>query len=534
MTRLCIAITVQSHEQALSDAAQAGERGADLVEYRVDNFTDLDDVRFLVEKSPVPCIVTCRPVWEGGGCELPDQQRIPVLEAASLAGASYIDVELLAYQRSANLRQKVHFNAGQPVDQTAPRENRKGLIVSSHDFEGRPARLTNIVGDLASTGADVCKIVWTARSVRDNLEVFEILRHQHKPTIALCMGEAGQISRILAPKFNAFLTFAALRPNVATAPGQPSPEELLEVYRFRQIKPSTKVFGVVGHPIAHSLSPHVHNENFTAQGDDAVYVPFLVAPSYEAFKAFMETFARDEHLDLTGLSITLPHKEHAYRYLSEVGGQIDAISAGTKALNTIRISREAGNLLLAGTSTDHGAIEYCVRQGLAEAGVELEGDGLPIDVAIIGAGGTGRTAVATLASRGARITVYNRTVERAQQLAAEFPNTTALPLSALSESTATVFINTTTQGMHPNIDASAWGETLPRLTSKSVVFDTVYTPMETKFLEQARSSGATIVSGIEMFAHQAAAQYTFWTGKAVSSDGFRRRTEKELRSRGVA
>src|SRR5262249_49092720 len=159
------------------------------------------------------------------------------------------------------------------------------------------------------------KIVWAARSVRDNLEAFEMLRHQDKPTIALCMGEAGVISRILAPKFNAFLTFATLRSNEATAPGQPSPEDLLNIYRFRDIKPSTRVYGVVGHPISHSLSPHIHNENFTAEDDDAVYVPFFVAPSYEAFKAFMETYGREEWFGLAGLSVTLPHKEHAFRYL---------------------------------------------------------------------------------------------------------------------------------------------------------------------------------------------------------------------------
>lgn len=529
MTRLCVAITVGSLEQALAEAAVAVENGADMVEFRVDTFTELDAVAELVRKSPVACIVTCRPVWEGGSCELPDQERIPVLEAASLAGASYIDVELVAYRRSANLRQKVHFNAGTPVDQTAPRPDRKGLIVSSHDFEGRPARLNNIVAELADTGGDVSKIVWTARSVRDNLEAFEILRHRTKPTIALCMGEAGVLSRILAPKFGAFLTFAAPKQGGGTAPGQVSLREMIELYRFRSIGPKTAVYGVVGHPVSHSLSPHVHNAAFAREGIDAVYVPLPVAPGYESFKAFMETLGRDEHLDLRGVSVTLPHKENAYRYLKEAGAELAPIAEETGAVNTIGFDRNGGTLKLRGTSTDHGAILHCVWAGLG--GKDLAG----VEVAVIGAGGTGRTAASALVRAGARVTVYNRTLDRAEALAGELGGgVTAKPLSDLGASQCRVFVQTTSVGMAPNQDESAWGDTMPVLGAGSVAFDTVYTPMTTKFLAMASEAGAVTVRGIEMFGHQAAAQFHFWTGRNVELDLFRDKAEEELVYRGLA
>lgn len=532
MTLLCCPITVTDLAQALSEAAQAAEHGADLVEYRVDTFTDLEDVRYLVERSPCRCIVTCRPTWEGGACDLPDQERIPVLEAASIAGAAYIDVEWVAYQRSANLRQKVHFNAGTPVDQTAPRADRKGLIVSSHDFEGRPARLGNLFADLSATGADVAKIVWTARSVRDNLEAFELLRHRRKQTIALCMGEQGAPSRILAPKFGGFLTFASLRSSAVTAPGQLTLREMLEVYRFRSINAATEVYGVVGHPVSHSLSPHIHNHAFETQGLDAVYVPFPVAPSYEAFKAFMESFVEGDQVQLRGLSVTLPHKENAFRYLRERGGRINEEGLRIGAINTIRIS-PAGEL--SGTSTDNNAIAYCVRLGLARAsGCEEESVSLSgVPIAILGAGGTGRTAVATLTAAGAEVTVYNRTLERAEAVAREF-GAEARPLGELPRSLARVFINTTSVGMRPNASASAWGDLLPKLNSDSVVFDTVYTPIETTFLRQAGESGAVIVPGIEMFAHQAAAQFSFWTGRVLPAGLFRARAERELHARNIA
>jgi 3-dehydroquinate dehydratase/shikimate dehydrogenase len=527
MTRLCVAIVVQSLEQALSDATVAAEHGADLVEFRVDSFTELAAVAELVKRSPIGCIVTCRPTWEGGQCELTDQERIPVLETASLAGAAYIDVELAAYRRSANLRQKVHFNAGSPIDQTAPRTDRKGLIVSSHDFQSRPVRLNNLVAELHGSGGDVSKIVWTARTVRDNLEAFEILRHSNKPTIALCMGEAGLISRVLAAKFGAFLTFAALREGTGTAPGQVSLREMLEVYRFRLIGRETAVYGVVGHPVSHSLSPHVHNTAFERERMDAVYLPMPVEAGYESFKAFMETFARDEQVGLRGLSITLPHKENACRYLQEVGGEMTEVAKAAGAVNTIAIDRSASAVRFRGTSTDHGAILACVRRGLGRD--ELTG----VEVAVLGAGGTGRTAVGALVRAGAVVTIYNRSPERAEALAQEF-GARALPLSALPESDARVFVQTTSVGMSPRSEASAWGERPPRLGRGTVAFDTVYTPMTTTFLKTAAATGATTVQGIEMFAHQAAAQFEFWTGKVVSPEIFRARAEEELVYRGLS
>lgn len=552
MTHLCVSIVVQRLEQALSDAAQAAERGADLVEFRVDLFTELAAVEQLVRRSPLPCIVTCRPVWEGGACDLTDQERIPVLEVASLSGAAYIDVELAAYQRSSNLRQKVHLGAGRVIDLTAPRPDRKGLIVSYHDFTGRPPRLHAVFEELNGTGADVVKVAFLARSIRDNLEAFELLRHRRKPTIALCMGEAGLMSRVLAPKFGGFLTFATLRPQDVTAPGQPTVDELLTLYRFRSIGPVTAVYGVIGHPVAHSLSPHVHNAAFAHAGIDAVYLPMPVQSGYESFKAFMETLGKDPGLHLTGLSVTLPHKENAYRYLVEAGGELDEVARRAGAANTLHIS--AGGLR--GTSTDHAAILHCVRVGLARAigRPDAEADTIPLDgleVAVIGAGGTGRTAVAALAGTTARVHLYNRTRERAEQLAAEFPDTicNVQPLQALPGSPCRVFIQTTSVGMaearHPSAmsdgDAgepgSVWDEAggLPKqLGAGHVVFDCVYTPLHTRFLREAADRGATTVPGVEMFAHQAHAQFAFWTGRAPPLSFFRDRAVSALVCRGLA
>src|SRR5206468_7183882 len=143
--------------------------------------------------------------------------------------------------------------------------------------------------------------------------------------IALCMGEAGLISRVLAKKFGGFLTFASLKNESATAPGQVTIHDMKQLYRWDAIGPKTKVYGVVASPVMHSMSPAIHNAAFERVGFDGVYLPMLVQPGYESFKAFMESFLNFPPIDLSGLSITLPHKENALRYLKEKGAQIELL-----------------------------------------------------------------------------------------------------------------------------------------------------------------------------------------------------------------
>jgi shikimate dehydrogenase len=155
-------------------------------------------------------------------------------------------------------------------------------------------------------------------------------------------------------------------------------------------------------------------------------------------------------------------------------------------------------------------------------------------IAVIGAGGTGRTAVAALAEVGATVVVYNRTKERADALAAEFDGRIGKVVSArmekLCDSCCHVFINTTSVGMHPKIDESPLGDNPPKFSTDTLVFDTIYNPMETKLLRQARQAGAKTVGGVEMFVRQAARQFEAWTGKPAPLDIFRRVVETRLKS----
>lgn len=497
MTRLCVPIFVTDLEQAKRDIATAIEAGADMVELRLDEVPDPSLLEPILLHPPIPLIITVRSPNEGGRGNQTSAERIRLLEEVeAMNPLLYLDVEL---QTLKDEEPNTGFS--------------NSLIISSHDFKGRPEKLHNLALEMEDWSADVVKIVWTARTIRDNLEAFEILQSRQRPTIALCMGEVGLLSRILARKFGGFLTFASLGQEKATAPGQVSIADLKTLYRWDSIGAQTKVFGVVGSPIAHSMSPAIHNAAFTETGFDGVYVPMLVNEGYESFKAFMESFVNFAGLDLSGLSITIPHKENALRYLIEKSSDVDELSRRIGAVNTIVTDRGAGDAppRLRGMNTDYAAILDSITAALDITREKLA----DYRVAVIGAGGTGRTAVAALASCGATVVVYNRTRDRAELLAAEFNghsgHVVAGSLEKLCDSCCQIYINTTSMGMHPQTDESPFGARAPKLGPDSLVFDAVYNPPQTKLLAQAEASGARTISGIEMFVRQAAAQFEGFT-----------------------
>ncbi len=523
MTKLTAAITVHSLEQALTAAARAAELGADLVEFRIDTFADDPKaVTELVQRSALPCIITCRPTWEGGAYDGDEQTRISLLEHAGIGPRKpvYIDLELIAYQKSANLRQKISLVVDDP---DRPRQTDTGLILSSHDFDGRPNDLLRKVKEMADTPlCRVVKVAWHARSLRDNLEAFELIRQQVKPMVALCMGECGLASRVLAKKFGALLTFASIDEEEGTAPGQPTLGEIKGLYRWDALDSDTRVFGVIGHPVGHSMSPPVHNAGFDAAGVNGVYLPMPVPPEYEHFKATVSSWIAQPGLHFGGASVTIPHKENLLRFVKErggAGGEVEPLAERIGAANTLHV-RDDGSLYAC--NTDYAAALDAVCDGLS-----IQRDGLAgRRVAVIGAGGAARAVVAGFAHYGARVTVYNRTTEKAQALAEQF-EATAAPLAELSGSEADVYINCTPIGMHPNVDASPFdiinhqSESTHSLGPGVVVFDTIYNPVQTRLLRTAAEAGCATIPGTEMFVRQAAAQFKLWTGKDAPCDVFR-------------
>ncbi|MCC7147201.1 MAG: shikimate dehydrogenase [Phycisphaeraceae bacterium] len=530
MTLLAVPIMVKSVDQALAAAAQAAEHGADLVEFRLDRLppeVPLDSLGSLVERSPLPSIVTCRLQSEGGHFAGSEDCRLARLHAALHASRPpvYIDVELAAYEQSASFHQALDSLLGPPANELA---NTTGLILSYHDFKSRPPDLYQRLEAMAAAPhCRVAKVAWHARSLRDNLEAFEILLRRQKPTIALCMGPFGLPSRVLAKKFGALLTFASLDNDQATAPGQPSVTELKKLFRWDAVGPDTRVYGVIGYPVGHSLSPLVHNAGFTHTGFDGVYLPLPIPPEYEHFKATVSSWLDLPQLHFQGASVTIPHKENLLRFVRERGGEIEPLAERIGAANTLCV-RPDGSLYASNTDYAAALSAVCDRLGIAPDALAGQ------QVAVIGAGGAARAIVAGFAQHGANVTIYNRTLQRAEDLAAEFSNpcpqnpragkVTAASLEKVHDSCCQVYINCTPIGMHPNVHDSPITETSSMRCwgPGTVVFDTIYNPVHTRLLRQARAAGCLTIPGTEMFLRQAAAQFTLWTSQDAPVAVFQR------------
>lgn len=569
MTLVCVPIMVEVEdgavavERALADARRAAEFGAEVIEWRLDHALDAllevapdaarsDAFDPLVADCPVRSIVTCRPAWEGGAFEGDEADRLALLErflggaggGTPVALPAMVDIELATLGRDAAFRARVRL--------LARAEGSPRVIVSMHDFEGRPADLSRKLAEAyAEPAAAIVKVAFRARSLRDNLELFEILRDAPKPTIALGMGEFGLMSRVLAPKFGGFLTFASLRDESATAPGQPTIEELLGLYRFRSIGRETKVYGVIGWPVRQSLSPLIHNAGFEAAGHDGVYLPMPIVAGgedaevdYTSFAATVDALVHDPHMGFCGASVTMPFKLALSRFCFDGWDGVDDEMGGRplpphEPNNTLLISTPANSDLLdAGAfDTDRRAIFELVGEQLASAG----GGAASMTVGVVGAGSVASIAAWTVKGKVRELHVFNRDPERARKMADSINKRSDRPwivphgLDDLRGSRCDFFINCTPVGMTGGPDPGGLSIPIPEmknLPEGAVFFDTVYNPIETPMLRAAKERGFRTIDGVEMFVRQAAAQFELWTGKKAPVDLFDRLCREKLSSAG--
>ncbi len=272
---------------------------------------------------------------------------------------------------------------------------------------------------------------------------------------------------------------------------------------------TTTVYGVIGDPVRHSLSPTLHNAAFAVSGIDAVYVAFTVAAGRapEALRAMGA-------LDIGGFSVTMPHKTPVAHAVDEASDDVVALDAA----NTIL--RLRGGRLRAESTDGPGCVDALVAAGCDPAGKRCM---------VIGAGGAGRSVVLALARHGAaEIAVVNRDNARAAAAIA-LAGPVGVRRSVDAVTNAEIIINATPQGM-----GDATGE-LPldpeRLAVGQVVNDLVYHPLDTALLVAARTRGLKVVDGLGMLLHQAARQFTLWTGEAAPIDEMRDAVRAELARR---
>ncbi len=530
MTLIAASVTVDRADlvdSAIERAQRARDDGADVVEWRVDLLAtpggDSDAIAELCRRTPLPCIVTVRSEAEGGAFTGSAVSSVRALLPA-IGGdhpPRWIDVE------SSTLRDQRAHNELREALQRVPESTRPSLIVSAHDFAGRPAGLWSTVERMwGDPECHVAKIAWMARSVRDNLEAFEVLDARQGPTIALCMGEHGVLSRVMGARHGAFLTFARLDDEVGSAPGQPTVSELVSRYRVESITKHTRVYGVIGWPVSHSRSPEIHNEFFARDAVDARYLPLPVGPSWESFKATVGELIDHPTVGFAGASVTLPHKEHLVQFVRERGGTLDDASSMIGAANTLLVDPQSR--ALRACNTDALAGVESMAQALRRPSDDLRG----MRVAILGAGGVARALAWSCADAGADVTIVNRTPDRARALVDDLhdrpgawgPMRVAVGRDdALTTGAFDAIVNATPLGMKDGPSPAACALPSDALLDGVVVMDTVYSPEETPLVRLAMARGARVVTGLGMFLRQAALQYELWTGKRPCTDSLRAR-----------
>ncbi len=474
---ICVSIGRGRHKQMIAEHARLVDDGVQLVELRLDYIQRDVSLHRLLSNRPGPVIITCRREADGGQWQHSEEQRIMLLRSAIAAGVEYVDLEA-------------------DVADSIPRFGPTKRIISLHDFVRTPDNLEQICNELAAHDADIIKIATMANAPRDNIRMLELVQSSRIPTIGICMGEIGTPTRILGMRYGAPFTYATYHQERALAPGQLSYKLMREIYRVDEIDEQTELYGVIGDPIAQSLSPVLHNSGLSHLGLNKVYLPFRVPVEN------LDSFMRDCHwLGIRGLSVTIPHKEGVLKYCTKIDGAVKGIGAA----NTMLFHNDE----VLGFNTDYRAAMVCLdeRLGTADRKTPLAGH----TALLLGAGGAARAIAFGLRRRGADVCVASRAMGKAEGLAASL-GCRAVPWEHRHNVSADVIVNATPIGMHPNVDESPYDPR--RLRPNAIVFDLVYNPEQTLLLKEARQRNCRTISGVEMFVGQAALQFQHFTEHA--------------------
>jgi 3-dehydroquinate dehydratase / shikimate dehydrogenase len=505
-------ICVASHHARLRDLLNDREferlrnRAGFLVELRLDQYTDMSagTLQEAMNNFAPACVATCRHPEEGGKLtHFSDAERVHFLCRAAESGAQYVDIE-------GRTPAPDFVKCGAKV------------IRSYHDFEKvpPPGFLKAKWDELAAQGADVVKIAVMPRTIHDTLPLLDVYAHAQKcgvPTLLLAMGEAGLWTRVLAGKLGAPFTFARASGAPGTAPGQPVWSELSELYNYANIARETPVYAVIGNPVAHSLSPLMHNSALRAAQLPGVYLPLKVeGDPLPVLRAF-------ERLELRGVSVTIPHKEA----LSALCSEIDPVATKIGAINTLLLRKSSAE----GTPPQSPGGWFATNTDAPAAAGSLAamaGDLRGKRIAILGAGGAARAVAFGVKELGAEIFVLNRTRARAEALANDCGGR-AIDVTELAALKIDIVVNTTSLGMHPNVDSSPLEK--DQIPQGGVVFDTVYNPLRTKLLNMAEERGCRVLDGLEMFVGQGVRQFELFTGAKAPQGIMRETVAKELAAR---
>lgn len=483
LPRLCVAV-IGSDGNEMAERAEVLVRDNSMLEFRLDYLSKPGLAiprirRFLESHVGTLAVATCRRAASGGKFRGSIASQLDILTKAAAAGCQLVDVELqTASKCKPEPLQKLRARAA--------------LILSYHDFRATK-KLDETLEKMLAYPADFYKLVSTATTLSDNVMMIKFLAREgdRHSVVGMCMGEQGTISRVLGVRAGSVFTFASAGAGQETAPGQITAQELRNVFRIDQVDVATRVYGVVGDPIAHSLSPAIMNAAFRRENVNAVYLALHA-------KTLKDLLTCVREIPIHGLSVTMPYKESILPHLDNT----DSHSTKVGACNTV-VRAQDGKLY--GFNTDTAGIVRPLERRLNT----LEG----ARILVLGAGGAARAAVFGLKERGSEVYILNRSLAAAKKLAHQ-AHARVVKRPDLKKLAFDVIINATPVGMGNGRETPLQDKEI----NARYVFDMVYDPGETRLLKLAKERGAQIIPGIEMFVHQAARQFEIWTGKPAPWD----------------
>jgi len=500
--KVCVAIQAGTAAEMLERAERA-LKDVRFIEFRLDSLprpaAALPGLKsFLAAHDGVTAIATCRRRANSGGFDGTLEEELKILARAAQAGCRIVDLEVESAEEAAPARLE-RFRAGL-------RDAGAALLISFHDFS-RTRGLEQAADRIAAFAPGFVKVVSTAQTLADNLAVLGLIEDRSVATrvVGIAMGEEGLVSRVLGPRAGSAFTFASLEDGTETAPGQVSAKAMRTLYRADKLNAETRVFGVAGNPIAHSLSPLMHNTAFRHEGVNAVLLPLKARAAADLLRLLVE-------LPMSGCAVTMPLKVEVMPHLAGMDPLVERIGA----CNTLRVG---GDLKLHGYNTDVAGVVRPLERRMKLKGAR---------VAVLGAGGAARAAVFGLVDAGAEVFVVNRTHENAVALA-KAAKAKALKQNQLARQRFDAIVNSTPCGMKGS------GQAMPVAEDElnaGLVFDMVYNPLETPLLKLAKARGLKTINGLEMFVQQGARQFEIWTGKTPPEDEMMRVVERELKRRG--
>ncbi len=486
--KICVSVCAETADELIEQIKRA-EDLADVIEIRFDCLEESEINNFYSKlghqwqiNEKIPLITTFRAKEQGGFRDLTQEQRDYFWNSGNEIG--WIDCEEDIIEDSWYwLWDK--------------------RICSHHDFSEVPQNLVQIYERLKLTEADIIKIAVQADEITDTIEIWKLLekaKSENKQIIPIAMGEAGKWTRILGLAHGAFMTYAALDAGSETAPGQVSVKDLIEIYRVKELDENTDVYGILGDNTSYSMSPYIHNAAFKFHKLNAVFIPLQVNNLDEFISRIIKPETREIELNFKGFAVTIPHKQTIIKHLDS----IDEIAKTIGAVNTVKIT--GGKLYGYNTDAD----------GFIEPLLKLYSDLKNAKVAVLGAGGAARACIYALKQNGAEVTIFARDLTKSKNLAEEF-QVNLSEFSTLNSQLSTlkdfdILVNTTPLGMK----GKAEGETpvtAGQMQNLKLVYDLIYTPFQTKLMEEADKAGVPKIGGLAMLIAQAMKQQKIWTGK---------------------